>query len=60
MKRLSGGSKIRVGRAPFDSIMIEKLRLEGYFHVSDNRGRGDHIVGKVVRLESSCEISGEN
>ena len=38
--------------------MMEPLRLEGFFHVSDTRGGGDYTVERVVRLESSGEILG--
>ena len=35
---------------------MEKPRLDGVLHVSDT-GRGvNYIIGKVVRLESFCEI----
>ena len=39
---------------------MEKPRLNGLFHVSDTRGGGDYILGKVVMLESSGEILVEN
>ena len=35
---------------------MEKPRLDGVLHVSDTRRGVNYIIGKVVRLESFCEI----
>ena len=37
---------------------MEKPRLKGLLHVSDNWGGGDYTAGRVVRLESSGKILG--
>ena len=58
MKGLDGGPIIGGGR-----ISLKRngeTDIEQFFHVSDARGVGDNIVGKVVRLESSGEILGGN
>ena len=39
---------------------IKEQGLKGVFHVSGTNWGGDYIVGRVVRLESSGEILGDN
>ena len=63
MKGLDGGTIIRAGKNTVGQIrgnMMDKSALKGFFLVSETREGGDHIVGMVLRLESSCEILGEN
>ena len=40
------------------SDLMEVPRLKGTFHVSETSGGGDHIVGKVIKLNGSGEILG--
>ena len=59
MKGLDDGPIIRGGKNTVRQIrsnMMEKPRLNFFCLVSDTRGGGYHIVGRVVRLESSGEI----
>ena len=35
------------------SAVRRMSRLEGLFHVSDTRGKGNYTVGRILRLDSS-------
>ena len=63
MKELDDNPIIRGGKNTIRQIgnnMMDKSRLECFFHVFDAREGGEHIVGRVVMLESLGEILGAN
>ena len=56
MKGHESGPIIRGKENTIQQILgntIEEFKLKGVFHVSDTRGGGDYIVGRVAMLESS-------